>query len=556
MAENPEDPKELERDAPVDSSAAEADGGVQGGPLRIMLPPDMAVWTEARRMTTDKNVRLEDLAICVAQDPAIVLELIRVANAMYFSAGRPPITTTQTAIMRLGSDVVLENLKKIRQRPLLAEPEVSKWFELHRGRCRRTSIISKIIAEAVAKQLSDDCQTVGLFTFVGDMLAVAFLKERYVKLANTCSRATINYKLGQNFKLDTEALNATYLRRHGVPEVILFALDRNGRAKTPERSLMKPICMGAAEMVEAFDANRWEKLAPGKTIPPKSAIRMIPMSEAQYLKIYEKASEYLYTIKAFDEKKQAPEEPAESPAPIKLEIDSGAMSELDDEISSILSEQTPTPTQPVKTKPSVSPTPPASANDNVDLTKILDTSKLGEKKIARTTKLTPLKAPPTMISPGANKVMSSITGMFDAAQTSEDLLKSLLDMLVANGLFKKSAIIVISGDRKNAAVVASRGPNITKGQIITIDDPLNPLAACLSRVQSFGTNGNSAVSPFGSKAYAVAPINADHSTPVALYADCGEDGSVSFEARRVFRNVVDILNEKLPTIPGGIPVEV
>ncbi|MEZ4753703.1 MAG: hypothetical protein R3A13_05255 [Bdellovibrionota bacterium] len=61
--------------------------------------------------------------------------------------------------------------------------------------------------------------------------------------------------------------------------------------------------------------------------------------------------------------------------------------------------------------------------------------------------------------------------------------------------------------------------------------------------------------PFGSKAFALSPIDADHDTPVALYADCGVDGSITFEARRIFRTVVEIHNQKLPSLPGGIPVE-
>jgi hypothetical protein len=127
-------------------------------------------------------------------------------------------------------------------------------------------------------------------------------------------------------------------------------------------------------------------------------------------------------------------------------------------------------------------------------------------------------------------------------------------MLVDNGPFEKSALIVVSKTKRNAIVVAARGPMIGTGQKLDIDDPLNPLAQCFSKVQSFG-NKESDLSPFGSKSFALAPINADHETPVALYADCGNDKAITFEARRVFRTVVEILNERLPLIPGGIPVE-
>jgi hypothetical protein len=163
--------------------------------------------------------------------------------------------------------------------------------------------------------------------------------------------------------------------------------------------------------------------------------------------------------------------------------------------------------------------------------------------------------PPAMASAKSTKAVSNIANAIDNATDSETLLKDLLGMLVGPGLFKKSALIVVSKDKLRALVVAARGPNITNGQTLVIDDPLSPLAECFSKVQSFG-NRESKVSPFGSKAFAVAPVDAPHDTPVALYADCGDEGAIPFEARRIFRNVIDILNQKLPYLPGSIPIEV
>jgi hypothetical protein len=147
-----------------------------------------------------------------------------------------------------------------------------------------------------------------------------------------------------------------------------------------------------------------------------------------------------------------------------------------------------------------------------------------------------------------NRAMSS-------AKNSEELLSNLLSTLIDDGPFEKTAIIVISEDRKNATVVAARGPNIGNGQRLSLDDPLSPLAQSISKIQSFGRK-ESSVSPFGSKAFAVAPLDTHHHTPVALYADCGSDNAITFEARRIFRSVVDMVNEKIRDLPGGIPYEI
>jgi len=124
-------------------------GTPRGGPLRVLFAPDPKVWNEARRMVTDKSVRVTDFATCAAQDPVLVIELLRKSNALFFSGGRSPITTVKSAIVRLGYDVVLELLEMLADRPALQAPDVQQWFELYRSKGRRSSIIARIIAEAV-----------------------------------------------------------------------------------------------------------------------------------------------------------------------------------------------------------------------------------------------------------------------------------------------------------------------------------------------------------------------------------------------------------------------
>lgn len=555
------------------SSEAQGEGAkASGRPFSILLPADMTIWNEARRLVTDKNIRVEDLAICASQDPIIVIELLRISNAMFFSGGRSPITTAKTAIVRLGSDVVLDALEKIKDRPQIEHEDVSHWLELHRNRCKRVSIVGTILAEALARNLSDDCQAAGLLMHVGDMLAVAHLGETYVSLAEELSRSGISYRLAQDHKFDVEKMGVTYLRRQGIPEALLFVLDRDARSRTPDRAIMKPICTSAGEMVEAFDANRWEKLAPGKTIPPKSSIRMLQMTDAQYLKVYERVSEYLFSLRMIEEKKkqeallgataaqaQSVPEPTDEQKVLDSEIRTILdASEQDLEEESHIPVQTPKPAPAAKApaqpkKQTVIKTisqPLASQEDQFSLS----TVKSGARAVPRVEAAHKPVEPPKLRTAGGNKVINSISNMFSQAKSSEELLSSLLQMLVDDGPFEKSALIVVSKDRKNAIVVAARGPNIGNGQKLSLDDPLSPLSQCFSKVQSFG-NKQASCSPFGSKTFALSPIDADHDTPVALYADCGNEGSITFEARRVFRTVVEILNQKLPHIPGGIPVE-
>ena len=558
-------------DTAIDSLLEETPSGRTGGsPLAVVFPPDPDVWIESRRLVGDKNLRVDDLATCSSQDPVVVMDLLRTANAMYFSSGKSAISTARTAIVRLGSDVIIDILEKMKTRPVFENEDVRHWFELHRSRCRRSAIVARILSEALARTLCDDCQTAALFLHVGEMLAVAYFREEYVKLAEDLSRSGIVYRLAQEQKFNTEEMGLMYLRRQGIPEVIIAAIDREARVRTPERAIMKPLCLAAAEMVEAFDMNRWEKIAPGKKLPPKSALRMLQFSENQYLKVYERCSEYLFSARQLEERrKQQPvskisDYTAEAADSIPSDI-AAEQSSLQLEIRNLLKDFAATPgeerhieeqqTTPQSNVPPPAETRPITYEPSLDKQFELDAARSHAKTEARDTER-PIEVPkPAAISSNGQKLLDDFTNMFAEAKNSEELLTQLLKKLVDEGPFEKSALIVVSKDRSRALVVAARGPNIGNGQMVSIDDPLSPLAQCFSKVQSFG-NRESPHSPFGSKSFALAPLDADHQTPVALYADCGNEGAVPFEARRIFRMVVDLVNQKLPQLAGSIPVEI
>ncbi len=547
------------------------------GPLGVVFPADPSVWREARKLVVDRNTRVEDLATVMAQDPVLVIELLKVSNAMYFSGGRSAITTVRTALVRLGYDVVKDLLEKVKMRPYFTDHTVAKWFEVKRSKGKRAGIVSRIIAEAVARTLSDDCLAAGSLLYVGEMIAVAHLKEEYIELAEKYSTSGVNYRLIQQHNFDPEKMGLAYLRRIGLPENILFAIDREARARSAERAIMKPVVMAAGEMIEAFDNNRWEKLAPGKNLPPKSSIRMLQLNEKQYLKVYERAAEYLFYAKVKEEelkeeRKKIIQEDSNETASISPQSEEN---ELEDEINMLL--KAPPAQEEVgeqeRFEEKLPPEPPleelraeSKKEEKTEATQIktleeelnLDDFNLSSRspekqKTPREEREVKVEAKANLRTKKSTQFVNQVTELFEQAQNSEELLSELLERLT-KGPFEKAALIVVSKDKKSALVVAARGTEFGAGQRIWLNDPLSPLAQCFSKVQSFGIRENEA-SPFGSKSFALAPIDVDHETPVALYADCGEKGAITFEARRIFRTVVEILNKKLPTLPGGLPVE-
>jgi HD-like signal output (HDOD) protein len=552
-------------------------------PFQQIFPPHALVWSEASRLARRRDLKVSDLALCALQDPVIVLELLKKANAMFFSAGRPPITNAATALTRLGSEVINEVLEELFAREPIEDLEIRKVFELHRNRCKRAGILSHMLAEVVSKQIAEECHTAGLFMFVGDMLAAQHLGTRYVKLYNSQNFVTVQCKLAQEHKFDPEKMGLSYLQKNGLPDLVVTAINRSSNTKNPERAPMRPICFAAAEIIDSFDNEKWDKLAPGRQLPPKSALRFLQISGSTYLKLYERASEYLYLEKAARDR--TPIEDLGKPvatqfededllASIDLELSqnqavddlngafegldgAGDQLDLDADLQALLDAPPPPPPPPGaigRVAPPQRKTPPP-ANPRERISQSYDLAPKDAEELQARKKQAPITPPPPLRTTGGNAFVQNLTGELEKAKSSEALLRDILGVLIEQGPFEKSALIVVSRDRKTAIVVAARGPQIATGQQFLLDDPLSPLAQCFSKVQSFG-NRASPESPWGSRAFALAPIDANHETPVALYADCGLTGAITFEARRIFRVVVDMLNQKLPTIPGGLPVEI
>jgi HD-like signal output (HDOD) protein len=551
-------------DGGVEQGTANAERGEKqkpGNPFQRSFPIHPSILSEASKLASRKTTKVDDLALCALQDPILVLELLKLANGTFFSAGRPPLTTASAAITRLGEDEMLNVLKSLMDRPIFTDPQVARIFEKHRSRSRRAGILARMLAETVAKSLSEECHTAGLCMFMGELLATAHLGETYVKLYESNNPATVLCRLAQDHRFDVEAMGLSYLQKSGIPASLLFAISREGKPNTPDRAPMKPICFAATEMVDAFDLNKWEKLAPGKQLAPKSALRFLRLSDTQYMRLYERASEYLFQDKLIQERISVEDLGRSSSTGRDEDFDfviqtadsdvpAAAGSSLENDLLSLLD-----PAENIEEAPNTAP----EAGGTINAKTLSDSYNIRRdapaKSVARNENPLPLVAPPPLRTSAGNAFVSNVTEQLDKATTSEELLRSILAILTDSGPFEKSALIVVSKDRKNAIVVAARGPSITCGQTLTLSDPLSPLAQCFSKVQSFGNKG-SQESPWGSKAFALSPVDADHETPVALYADCGNEGSLTFEARRIFRAVVDILNQKLPTIPGGIPVEV
>ena len=245
--------------------------------MNFPFPPDMTVWNAARKLIVDEDkVVMRAFGACASQDPVIVMEFLRVGNGMEWAPKEGQVTTTvQEAATRIGTDLSIQALSRVACRRDFKNPEVQSLFERYRSRCKRASILARILAQTVVRRYANECQTSASMISVGDMLAVAVFQEEYAEMAKTMSRAAISYRLGQTQRFAPEQMGLRYLEHAGVPLVLITMVDRDAEIEIPARALCRTVCFAAAEMIDAFDADRWDRLEPGKILPPKSYVRSL-----------------------------------------------------------------------------------------------------------------------------------------------------------------------------------------------------------------------------------------------------------------------------------------
>ena len=266
----------------------------------------------------------------------------------------------------------------------------------------------------------------------------------------------------------------------------MFAIDREALSRQPERAAMKPVVMAAEEFIDSFDANRWEKLAPGKPLPGQSALRLLQISDGQYAKVYERASEYLFSMRIVEEKKKqklkantvevlsagkttsGDDLGSWSGMEGGLDLDASLQAEIEG-LMEALADPVPEPPKPTTPAPAAPPqvtskSGATSAPKSRPATTSFDEDFGFNKKTASTPAparvVSPnrkMVAPPPMANANSARAVAKFSSAVDSAVDAEALIRDILGLLVGDGLFQKSALIVVAKDKKKALVVAARG---------------------------------------------------------------------------------------------------
>lgn len=495
-----------------------------------ILPADSEALSQALQLAKNGKQDTSALVPMLLQDPVLVIEVLKEANNSSFAGGATTLTALRPAIVRLGAERVYDLLTQISGREAISEQKSLLFFQRHRSRCKRIGRIAQIIAEVIARHVREECEVIGLLSSIGDMLAVFHFGETYIELAEDSPRATVNYRLVKHHQFDVQKSGIAYLRRSGIPEFITTIIDEEIPLPQPEQKMMRLMYRAAIELVDTFDNDKWDKLAPKKELPPSSILRLLKLNERQHIAIYSKADAYLSHMSAIDRGRDRLLEDQIETKDDDTDWDTEDEWETEDDWSWFdEGDYEPEPiTESLEDTLSDSQEPQYTDLDS-DLDDLLDIDTSGSEI----------------------ELEGTLPGKEARAETSffslyESILGDSLNELIT-GPFSTAALISFSQDKKEATIVVQRG-NAHSETTISISDNNSPLLRALSKTHTFSSR-NDNQSPFGSNSYAISPLVTETPTPLALYADCGSHPAITLHGRRLFRDMVQRLNEKIQTLP-------
>ncbi len=480
----------------------------------------------ARMLAGDGNLRVNKLAETAALDPVVALELLRVANATFFAADKPSISSLHAAVVRLGSDSILGILDRLQQRPQFSDSEVVLEFETLRALSQRTSEVAKLIGSIVHPDLTEVAHLAALMANFGHLLACALLGQNYLAISRTKKRNAVPYRLAHDFGLDIHKIQIDYLRKQGLPQEVFFGIDRNLTCKNHGQAGLRFITEAAVEIVDAFESQRWQKYAPGKPLPPQSALRMLKVNNGVYSQLYETLSSF-FTLTSNEPEMQ---EPA---------------------VESSLGKKRKRSTIVLKRGPS-------QAKDTLTDIFTLSVVTIGQDHTEPVV-LGNLSVPRDReegmddkdLSSRALVMLNLIRRLCQECRTTQDLLGKLLSILVTDGPFVRAALLHVS-DEAQAMIHTAVGDWSfeSTGSTVDLGNPLSALNTSLSslrRIEEQQTQRDRTGGEAGT--FAVSQIRVRNNEPTVLYADCGLDLPISGESQNIFKLVVGLLNETLPHLP-------
>lgn len=203
---------------------------VKQPPLRALLgkvgtlPSVPHVFAELTRRLADPKVSVYELGELVSEDPALAIQVLRIANSAYF--GRDQVMT------RIGDAAARVGTRVLRSLVLTAEmyghlPGSPDMVERIENLQRHASLVARIASSLDPRAAwKDDAFTAGLVHDVGKLLMISRLPEQYASIAKEAAETFRSEHEVELQRLGTHhgPLGACLLGMWGLPSTVVEAV--------------------------------------------------------------------------------------------------------------------------------------------------------------------------------------------------------------------------------------------------------------------------------------------------------------------------------------------
>lgn len=491
------------------------------------LPPDEEILSHIIELLSDKNVRISKVSEAILKDPVTTLEILYRANSGVHANDKNKVSAVHTAVVRIGSEELLNICKALLERATTTSNEIAAELNVLRSIGCRAGLIAEILSSHLQRDIIEVAQTCALISTYGQMLACYTLKEKYLELAHIKKKSTLNYKLLSLFSFDTAKVQLEYFQKKNLPNMVFFAFDKELKCKTTAQSSLRFVVESAIELSEAQEEDKLSKYKYFHKLPAKSSLRL--------LKINENAYEYIYS-----EIEEA------------LGLGSGIGNEehrLSSESSISSSENQNEDAQTPKIQ---AESLRVSSTIKMDRSELINFFSSSENAVYIEKDADVIEQERSELSPSAEAIIGMMQSICTNAKSAQELIKDMMEVVIEKGPFIRTAVIELGEGRKEAFIHSALGDDfndLENLKSIQVKDPLSPLSTVITKVQSFNSKTlQDNISPFGITSYAISPIKSKSETQLVFYADCGTERPLPFEARKVFRLAVALLNDALPKL--------
>jgi hypothetical protein len=474
------------------------------------LPIRDGIIERALQALNSWEITPEQVADLFSEDPVLTLIVLREANR---KEGRNTCTI-EDAVKVLNRDRLMDLLQRSTNQCGELSKDLQKALRGFQRKSHLTAKTAKMISQLVAGEYGASALTCATLLYVGEILALTSLGNRlaFIAQSQTTQRNLRQETLNQ-LDFSMSQAESAFLTGIGIPADI-HPLTPSALAEADDKTrLTAAICMASVEIVESFLSG-----IPGSSTPhsqqSNSAVEQLIPDKSQRDELLATVTKALVAINGNSPPSKEPKKVKAVPPPGKIrreDIDTTV--EYDVECS----------------------------------TPVMIVSPDGSRQIQGI-------APPEMPQlpdRQLEEILKETTTIVETTADASELLTRVMDKLVQT-VFQRCALIEIVNDERVAFAIKMRGDDLAGAEEVEFYSDLSPLARQSSTVQSFASDPKDC-SPFGSKAFALAPLDAKHDRPIALYADCGQDVILNLAARTIFRSVIECLNEKLPLASGKFP---